>query len=144
MAIWVVEFSNGGYKLERFLPMNQRTHRKLLNFENWINGWVSKSAQKCQNLTFKVNFLCLKLSEFFGKNLSNFVPPFENSTTRIAIVSKQASISPQALNGITYICHRIACNPFFDIKKWYMAKPNWIWVALPCLENVGRRWSTWG
>ena len=29
MAIWVVEFSN---KIRRFLPKNQHTHRKLLNF----------------------------------------------------------------------------------------------------------------
>ena len=45
MATRVVEFSNGGYKirkLERFLPKNQNTQRKLLNFENWVNGEVSK------------------------------------------------------------------------------------------------------
>ena len=35
MAIRVVEFS-------RFLPKNQHTERKLLNFENWVNGEVSK------------------------------------------------------------------------------------------------------
>ena len=34
MAIRVVEFSNGGTKLERFLPKNQHAQRKLLNFEN--------------------------------------------------------------------------------------------------------------
>ena len=45
MAIGGVEFSNGGYKLERFLPKNQHTLRKLLNFENWVNGEVSKSAK---------------------------------------------------------------------------------------------------
>jgi hypothetical protein len=28
----------GGTKLERFLPENQHTQRKLLNFENWISG----------------------------------------------------------------------------------------------------------
>ena len=38
MAIRVVECSNGGTKLERFLPKNQHTQRKLLNFENWVNG----------------------------------------------------------------------------------------------------------
>jgi hypothetical protein len=38
MAIRVVEFSNGGTKLERSLHQNQHTQRKLLNFENWING----------------------------------------------------------------------------------------------------------
>jgi hypothetical protein len=42
MAIRVVEYSNGGTKLERFLPKNQRPQRKLLNFENWDNGEVSK------------------------------------------------------------------------------------------------------
>ena len=42
MAIPVVEFSNEGTRLERFLPKNQHTLRKLLNFENWVNGEVSK------------------------------------------------------------------------------------------------------
>ena len=32
----------GGTKLERFLPKNQLTQRKLLNFENLGNGEVSK------------------------------------------------------------------------------------------------------
>ena len=32
----------GGTKLERFLPKNQHSQRKLLNFENWVNGQVSK------------------------------------------------------------------------------------------------------
>ena len=29
-------FQAGGTKLERFLPKNQHTRRKLLNFENWL------------------------------------------------------------------------------------------------------------
>ena len=49
-----------GYKQERFLPKNQDTQRKLLNFENWVNGEVSKIPKFDQNLTFKVNFLCQK------------------------------------------------------------------------------------
>ena len=32
----------GGTKLERFLPNNQHTKRILLNFENWVNGEMSK------------------------------------------------------------------------------------------------------
>ena len=32
----------GVFKLERFLPKNQHTQRKLLNFENWVNEEVSK------------------------------------------------------------------------------------------------------
>jgi hypothetical protein len=38
MVIRVVKFSSGGTKLERFLPNNQHTQRKLLNFENWCNN----------------------------------------------------------------------------------------------------------
>ena len=32
----------GGTKLEGFLPKNQHTQRKLLSFENWVSGEVSK------------------------------------------------------------------------------------------------------
>ena len=35
-------FKRGVQKLERFLPKNQHTQRKFLNFENWVNGEVSK------------------------------------------------------------------------------------------------------
>ena len=45
MAIWVVEFSSGDTKLQRFLPKNQHTQIKLLNFDDWVNGEVSKSAK---------------------------------------------------------------------------------------------------
>ena len=47
MVVWVVEFSCGGTKLEIFLPKNQHTQRKLLNFENWINGGL-RSFQKSE------------------------------------------------------------------------------------------------
>ena len=39
-GLW--SFQTGGTKLERFLPKNQHTQRKLLNFENWVNGEVFK------------------------------------------------------------------------------------------------------
>ena len=35
-------FQTGGTKLERFLHKNQHTQRKLLKFEFWINGELSK------------------------------------------------------------------------------------------------------
>jgi hypothetical protein len=35
-------FQTGGTKLKRFLPKNQHTQRKLLNFDNWVSGEVSK------------------------------------------------------------------------------------------------------
>ena len=47
MAIPVVEFLSGGTKLERFLPKNQHTQRKLFNFENWISGGL-RSFQKSE------------------------------------------------------------------------------------------------
>ena len=39
-GLW--SFQTGGTKLERFLGKNQHPQRKLLNFENWISGEVSK------------------------------------------------------------------------------------------------------
>ena len=47
MAIRVMEISNEGTKLERFLPKNQHTQRKLLSFENWISGGL-RSFQKSE------------------------------------------------------------------------------------------------
>ena len=35
-------FQAGGTKLERFLHENQHTQRKLLNFDFWSNGELSK------------------------------------------------------------------------------------------------------
>ena len=40
-------FKRGGTKLERFLPKNQHTQRKLLNFENWISRGL-RSFQKSE------------------------------------------------------------------------------------------------
>jgi hypothetical protein len=65
-ALWQYgfwSFQVGDTKLERFLHKNQHTQRKLLTFEFWINGELSK---KCQNWTFKVNLLCQKLFESFS------------------------------------------------------------------------------
>ena len=41
-TVWQYWLWTGGTKLERFLPKNQHTQRNLLNFENWVNGEVSK------------------------------------------------------------------------------------------------------
>ena len=42
MAIPVMEFQVRGYKISKFLPKNQHTKRKLLNFGNWCSGELSK------------------------------------------------------------------------------------------------------
>ena len=42
-GLW--SFQTGGTKSERFLPKNQHTQIKLLNFEFWINGKLSKRAK---------------------------------------------------------------------------------------------------
>ena len=63
-GLW--RFQTGGTKLERSLPKNRHTQKKLSNFENWVSGEVSKSAKSPKLLTFKVNFLYHKLSESFS------------------------------------------------------------------------------
>ena len=49
--------------MERFLPKNQHTPRKLLNSENWVNGEVSKISSHFRNKSRSI----LKLS----KNVNN-------------------------------------------------------------------------
>ena len=53
-------FKRGGTKLERFLPKNQHTQGKLLDFENWVNETRSKRAK-----------IWLSKSVFYLKNHSN-------------------------------------------------------------------------
>ena len=66
MAIKVVEFSSGGggYKIRKifaYLRINTlKGNYRILRIR--LMGGVKKS----QNLTFKVNFLCQKLSESFS------------------------------------------------------------------------------
>ena len=42
-GLW--SFQMGYIKLERFLPNNQCTQRKLLNFENWTKGEPQELAK---------------------------------------------------------------------------------------------------
>ena len=42
-------FQMGGTELERFLPKNKHTQRKLSNFENWVRG--EQSVTKAVFLT---------------------------------------------------------------------------------------------
>ena len=71
-----LQFSRGGGVTlsEIFLPKNQHSQRKLLNFENCCSGKMSKVP----NLTFKVNFLCQKSLEsfwlFFSLKNMNYTP----------------------------------------------------------------------
>ena len=71
-ALWqygLWSFQTGGTKLERFLPKNPHTQRKLSNFENWVNGDLSKKCQKLsksvsisfslKNINLEAHFLLL-------------------------------------------------------------------------------------
>ena len=58
-GLW--SFQTRGIKLERFLPKNQHTQRKLLNFENWISMGL-RSFQKSEFLKSIIYILpCTKL-----------------------------------------------------------------------------------
>ena len=57
MAIRVVEFSSGGYKIRKIFHKNQHTRRKLLNFEFLINVELSKIGHHFSNKVFKKKFI---------------------------------------------------------------------------------------
>ena len=60
-ALWqygLWSFQAGDTKLERFLHKNQHTQRKLLNFEFWINGELSKIGHHFSNKkNLKIDFI---------------------------------------------------------------------------------------
>ena len=67
MALWVVEFSNGRCKIRKISPKNQHPQRKLLNFENWVNGEALKLEVS------KIEHHLRKLSDLnmLSKNVNN-------------------------------------------------------------------------
>ena len=62
-GLW--SFQAEGTKFKRFVPKNQHTQRKLLNFENWVNGEVSKGAK-----------IWLSKLIFYVRNYPNIFQPF--------------------------------------------------------------------
>ena len=107
LTIWqyrLWSFKSGDTKLERFLLANQHTQRKLLNFENWCNGEVSKSTT-----------IWLSKSIFYVKNhrktfsiyfsLKNNNPWIWNSITGIALTNNSKPLE-QNTAGAAYCPHR--------------------------------------
>ena len=66
-------FKSRDTKLERFLPKNQHTQIKLLDFENWCNGKVSKSAKIWLSKSIFYIKNHWNLSQFFKLKNTNFV-----------------------------------------------------------------------
>ena len=58
-SLW--SFQTEDTKLKRFLPMNQHTQRKLLNFEFWTNGELSKVPK----FDFQSQFSTSKIIQIF-------------------------------------------------------------------------------
>ena len=58
----------GGTKIETVMPKNQRTQRKILNFENWFNWEVSKVPKFDQirpKFDFQSQFFISKIIRMF-------------------------------------------------------------------------------
>ena len=62
-GLW--SFQTGGTKLKRFLPKSQHSLRKLLNFENWVDGKASKIGHHFRYKTGRVSTrdftVCIKI-----------------------------------------------------------------------------------
>jgi hypothetical protein len=50
MAIRVVDFLSGGYKIRKIFAKESTYSKDFIEFENWVNGEVSKIdvIKKCQ------------------------------------------------------------------------------------------------
>ena len=67
-----MSFQGGDTKLERDLPKNQHTQRKLVNFEDWCNGVVSKSVKIWLSTTIFYDNNHQNVSQFFFHWRSKF------------------------------------------------------------------------
>ena len=89
-GLW--SFQMGGTKLERFLPKNQHAQRKLLNFEFWINGELSKSAKiRLLKSIFYVKIIRIFLIFMKNTNLGAhflFLIYFDNVNFEITLLLK--------------------------------------------------------
>ena len=83
-AVWhygLWSFQTGGTKLERFLRKNQNSQRKLLNFENWINGEVSKVPK----FDFQTQFSISKIIRIFLIFFLFFIEEYQFRSTLFVI-----------------------------------------------------------
>jgi hypothetical protein len=71
-------FQAGDTKLERFLPKDHLTQRKLLNFENWCNG----GCQKVPKFDFQSQF---SISKIIGLFLFFFLEEYQFRSTFFVI-----------------------------------------------------------
>ena len=77
-GLW--SFQTWDTKVERFLPENQHTQRKLSNFENWVNGRVPKfDLENLKDINLGASFLLLTFFDtinfqiyLFSKMMPNF------------------------------------------------------------------------
>ena len=84
------------------------------------------------------------VSWFLGKNLSNFVPPLENSTTRLAIVCTMywAYLNPEvhwlvirACNNMSRVANKVSTNPMMTDPSFFLTQyisrgeNFWTWVG---------------
>jgi hypothetical protein len=53
IRVGLSSFQAGDTKLERFLPKNKHTQGKLLNFEYWCSGELSKIGHHFSNKVIK-------------------------------------------------------------------------------------------
>ena len=76
MLVWhflLWSFQGRDTKLERFLAKNQHTQRKLLNFENWSSGELSKIGHHFRKLMLSKSLNCKKCAPkfvFFNEKIS--------------------------------------------------------------------------
>ena len=69
MAVRLVEFSNGGYKIRKIFTYESTYSEEILNFENWVNGEVPKFDFQSQFSISKIIRISL---DFFSLKNINF------------------------------------------------------------------------
>ena len=77
MAVPVMEFKGGGYKIRKKMSKNEHTQRKLLNFANWCTGdWYHKVPEFDFENQFSMSKIIGIFLNFFSIEKSHFRSSF--------------------------------------------------------------------
>ena len=139
MAMRVVGFSNGGRgtTLERFLCKNQLQHtqRKLLNFENRVNGKV-KNQSDLKNYVIKKMYSWIDILQW--KKLRRILIIFDIKNHILALLGTSTLHLFSKFNNFLWVCWFMSKNLFnFVPPDWKL--DNLYYLIIPHLDPSSKK-----
>ena len=136
----VVEFQAWCTKLERFLHKNQHTQRKLLNFENWCSGEVSKSTKLIKDAWYNQYELSLSGNQLVFIALKMVISQQcpEKDWALISWYTWEGQGSSNGVCLLSITCYIYYCTLYKNLtfKVKFLNQVIWIFLIFFSLKNT--------